>query len=46
MKNKFSGFSWDKEGKKPASADEINAKIGEAKDPSITVPNHLSVWWN
>ena len=36
MKNKFSGFYWDKEGKKPASADEINAKIGEAKDPSIT----------
>lgn len=36
MKNKFSGFYWDKESKKPASAEKINAKIEEAKDPSIT----------
>lgn len=36
MENKFKGFYWDKESKKPASAEEINAKIEEAKDPSIT----------
>lgn len=36
MENKFTGYYWDKEGKKPASAEEINAKIEEAKDPSIT----------
>lgn len=39
MKNKFSGFYWDKEGKKPASADEINAKIGEAV-PSLEKDNN------
>lgn len=36
MENKFTGYYWDKESKKPASAEEINAKIEEAKDPSIT----------
>lgn len=36
MENKFKGYYWDKESKKPASAEEINAKIEEAKDPSIT----------
>lgn len=36
MEHKFKGFYLDKESKKPASADEINAKIEEAKDPSIT----------
>lgn len=36
MEHKFKGFYWNKEGTKRASAEEINAKIEEAKDPSIT----------
>lgn len=34
MKNKFSGFSWDKEGKKPASVERHKGVEG-VKDPKL-----------
>ena len=37
MENKFKGYYWDKEGKQPASEDELKAKIKEAGDPFITL---------